>query len=111
MLTAKQAAERLFGQKEGYSSAEWKQANAAVKLLQREQELLKEEYQRYLRSERWRKLCALVRKRDNYKCRFCGRKGTQIHHLTYARIFREEIYDLVLTCDDCHKLLHKLDFK
>ena len=109
MLTIEQAVRRLFGDKGGYSAAEYVKAREALGLLEKEEVLRKEEYKRYLKSTRWRKLWAYVMKRDGNKCRFCGRKAHHVHHLTYARIFHEEPYDLVAVCKGCHELLHKLD--
>jgi predicted HNH restriction endonuclease len=36
-------------------------------------------------------------------------KATQVHHLTYARIFFEEPEDLIAVCASCHFQLHKDD--
>ncbi len=109
MLSKEQAIRKLYGEKKGYSAAEWKDAELAVELLQTEQRLLREEYARYLRSAKWRSKWASVMKRDGYKCRFCGKKAVNVHHLTYTRIFNEQPYDLVAICKNCHDLLHKLD--
>ena len=109
MLTVDQAVRKLYGDKGGYSKAEYAEARRAVSLLKKEDALRKEEYARYLRSPKWRAKWRAVMNRDKGKCRFCGRKASQVHHLTYARIFREEQYDLVSVCKSCHNLLHKLD--
>ena len=109
MLTIEQAVRKLYGEKAGYSTAEWRDATLAIELLQIEQRLLKEEYARYLKSPKWRAKWQAVMKRDGYKCRFCGKKAVNVHHLTYARIFNEQPYDLVAICKSCHETLHKLD--
>jgi len=109
MLTKEQIVRILYGPKQGFSTAEYNEAARALALLEREQALRKEEYQRYLKSAKWHTKWQAVMSRDKGKCRFCGKKATQVHHLTYARIFNEQPYDLVAICEDCHKLLHKLD--
>jgi len=109
MLTKTQAIRALYGDRDGYSTTEWAEATRALLLLEREQALRREEYQRYLRSTKWRAKWQAVMKRDNNKCRFCGKKATNVHHLTYTRIFDEQPYDLVAICKDCHETLHKLD--
>lgn len=107
--TKEQAIRKLYGEKKGYSAAEWKDAELAVDILHQEAHLLKEEYARYLRSAKWRTKQQSIMKRDGYKCRLCGKRATMVHHLTYARIFNEQPYDLVAICKSCHDLLHKLD--
>jgi len=77
-----------------------------TQLLAKEEELRREEYRRYLRSPQWKARCAAVLKRDKGCCRFCGGRATQVHHLTYARIFNESLYDLVAICENCHRALH-----
>ena len=42
-------------------------------------------YHEYLKSEAWQRLRYVVLKRDNWKCRYCGMKATQVHHLKYAK--------------------------
>jgi hypothetical protein len=38
-------------------------------------------------------------------CQLChGRKGTQLHHLTYKRLGQEDYADVVLVCGTCHKV-------
>lgn len=111
MLTKTQIIQQYYGFKEGYSQQQWQMAENILNALEREKALRKEEYQRYLRSPRWRARWNAVMKRDNGKCRFCGKKATQVHHLTYARIFNEAMYDLVAICDGCHKLVHALEGK
>jgi len=108
-ITTEQAVRKLYGDKAGYSAVEWQEATQAVGLQRKEAQLLKEEYTRYLRSAKWRTKQQSVMKRDGYKCRLCGKRATIVHHLTYARIFNEQPYDLVAVCKTCHELLHKLD--
>lgn len=62
----------------------------------------------YLQSEAWQRKRYLVLKRDNWRCVYCGKRATQVHHLKYAKnIGREPIDWLVSICDECHKARHK----
>ena len=61
----------------------------------------------YLNSEAWRRKRALVLKRDNWKCVYCGAKATRVHHKQYAKnIGREPIEWLEAVCDRCHEKAH-----
>lgn len=70
-------------------------------------EAWREWYDRYLASPEWHRKRQLVLKRDGYRCRGCDQQtATQVHHLTYERVGREMLFDLVSICDRCHKLCH-----
>ena len=69
----------------------------------------KELYVEYLESDEWKERRKAVLKRDKNKCRFCGKKATHIHHLTYKNIFQEPLYDLVSLCNGCHQLIHAIE--
>lgn len=62
----------------------------------------------YLKSDAWKRKRYVVLKRDNWKCVYCGKPASQVHHKRYAKINigREPIDWLVSVCDDCHKSLH-----
>ena len=65
-----------------------------------------QEYQDYLRSQRWRKLRRAVMLRAKGKCEICRRwDGTDCAHLTYERIFHEHLEDLLWVCKGCHRQL------
>jgi HNH endonuclease len=63
----------------------------------------------YLNSDDWKRKRALVLKRDNYRCVYCGARATQVHHKQYARrnIGREPIEWLVSVCKSCHDQQHE----
>jgi 5-methylcytosine-specific restriction endonuclease McrA len=66
-------------------------------------------YNEYLRSDQWRRLRAKVFERDNYLCQGCRvNRATQAHHLTYARVGREMLFDLISVCDPCHESIHTI---
>lgn len=80
----------------------------------------KKEYRAYLQSPKWKALRQLVferaRKNANSNnlfgvCEKCGYQPwkpiLQVHHLTYERVFHEELDDLILLCPRCHKGIHK----
>lgn len=64
-------------------------------------------YSAYLNSEQWHTLRDAVMCRACYRCEVgdCGRPAIEIHHLTYERLYREELTDLVAICGDCHESL------
>jgi len=65
------------------------------------------DYNTYLNSDRWKIKRAAVLDRDKYICQGClQNKATQVHHLSYKRVFNEPLFDLVAICDDCHELCH-----
>ena len=41
-------------------------------------------------------------------CQRCGkRKGLQVHHKTYVRLFKERMEDLEVLCWGCHRKEHR----
>ena len=77
--------------------------------LQKSQQRLDADYQQYLQSHSWRLKRDAVMRRDNRLCQGCLRnQATEVHHLTYDRIFDEMLFDLVAVCHDCHiNKIHK----
>ena len=66
----------------------------------------KPDYQTYLASREWAILKNAVRERAGGICERCRNGPIQsTHHLTYARIYHEELTDLIGVCDPCHKFL------
>ncbi len=66
-------------------------------------------YHRYLRGRRWAKKRHAVLVRDGFECTRCGGDlALQVHHLTYERIFRERMGDLVTLCVGCHMEEHQV---
>ena len=62
----------------------------------------------YLKSDAWKRKRYVVLKRDNWKCVYCGKRATQVHHKRYAKknIGKEPIKWLVSICKSCHDELH-----
>lgn len=64
-------------------------------------------YNAYLSSVAWKRKRSLVLERDNYVCQGCmQQRATQAHHLTYAHVGHELLFELVSVCDTCHHTLH-----
>jgi 5-methylcytosine-specific restriction endonuclease McrA len=62
-------------------------------------------YAAYMKSEAWRAKRKVVLFRAGNRCQRCGeRKGLQVHHLTYDRLGRESLSDLICLCKNCHKI-------
>jgi hypothetical protein len=65
------------------------------------------EYQTYLHSEHW-----INKRKEFYKvnqaiCSKCqSTKNLNLHHLTYARLGKELLTDLICLCETCHHDLH-----
>jgi hypothetical protein len=66
-----------------------------------------EKYNEYLNSPEWREKRELVLRRANGICEGCGKvNATQVHHLNYAHVGREMLFELVAVCDACHEIIH-----
>jgi 5-methylcytosine-specific restriction endonuclease McrA len=65
------------------------------------------EYNDYLKTPQWRDKRTRVLNRDNYVCQAClVNKAVDVHHLTYDRVFKEPLFDLVGVCKECHEMIH-----
>ena len=63
--------------------------------------------QRYMQSQRWWSLRAVVFKRDNNQCQRCyTREYLECHHLHYRTFGAEAMTDLMTLCHECHKYVH-----
>ena len=80
-------------------------AHLANSLKRLNSSLWNSEYSAYLVSPEWKEKREKVLRRDGNKCRICGKKASQVHHLSYARLFAESLHDLVSLCDECHDLV------
>lgn len=69
----------------------------------------KEKYNLYLCSREWGLKRQAVRERCGGWCERCkAAPMSHVHHLTYARKYREEIGDLAGYCEPCHEFTHGL---
>ncbi len=66
-------------------------------------------FREYISSKEWKELKEERLKKDNYKCVLCkSQERLTCHHLTYKRIFKEEINDLISLCKKCHSRIHSI---
>jgi 5-methylcytosine-specific restriction endonuclease McrA len=64
-------------------------------------------YSWYLGSAFWRERREYILKRANHTCEKCGKwPATEVHHLTYLRVFNEFPSDLLALCRQCHAEIH-----
>ena len=64
-------------------------------------------YSWYLGSAFWRERREHILQRANHTCEKCGgRPATEVHHLTYLRVFNEFPSDLLALCRQCHAEIH-----
>ena len=69
-------------------------------------------YSRYISSQHFRELRAERLKKDDYRCHRCrSAKNLHCHHITYERIGREDIDDVVMLCGSCHSTIHGMNNK
>lgn len=67
----------------------------------------REEYDDYLRSERWQALRAKIVARAGGKCEGClSAYAEHVHHLSYAHRGNEFAFELLAVCQTCHERLH-----
>jgi hypothetical protein len=66
-------------------------------------------YEEYLNSELWRQTKQQYYASDYPKhCLVCGWPEFQLHHRTYVRLGKEELFDLVPLCREHHERLHEM---
>lgn len=67
----------------------------------------KEKREAYYCSREWSVLKQQVKKRSGSVCERCRHnQSTAVHHLTYARLYRERLEDLQDICQACHEFTH-----
>ena len=67
----------------------------------------REQYREYLLSPEWKALRRKVIDRCGGLCEGCREERvTQVHHLTYAHVRDELLFELVGLCDACHERAH-----
>ena len=66
-----------------------------------------DDYSAYRKSPEWQKKRLKVLERAKGICEGCGEEpASVIHHLTYAHIYDELLFELVALCQDCHAKCH-----
>lgn len=67
-------------------------------------------YTAYLRTPAWQSRRAAVMARARGYCEGCGKaQATQVHHLTYAHVTEEFLWELVAVCEPCHDKVHGIE--
>lgn len=67
----------------------------------------REERNKYLASPQWKELKQTKLRQSYYICQVCGTtKKLELHHLTYERLTKERLEDVVILCRHCHQLQH-----
>ena len=59
-------------------------------------------------TKEWAILKKQVHRRDQYRCRLCGRGNVElhVHHCTYENYAQERLEDLITLCNVCHHKAH-----
>jgi 5-methylcytosine-specific restriction endonuclease McrA len=67
-------------------------------------------YRSYLKSDAWKKKRQQVFAYYGKRCYACRKapKVLHVHHLTYARLGRESVKDLIPLCVPCHREVTKV---
>ncbi len=93
--------QRYWDERSAASRQEWEDRK------QRESEEWWAVWEAHMRSPAWQAIRIKVLRRDKYVCQGCGQtNASQVHHLTYKRLGREMMFDLVSVCEDCHAAIH-----
>lgn len=67
-------------------------------------------YHEYMESDEWKAVRGKRMKLDRFQCTMCGTaKNLTVHHITYERLGREDMDDLITLCKDCHAKVHEND--
>lgn len=67
------------------------------------------EYKTYISSPKWKAMCLRAYGTYGKRCMACGSfKKLHVHHATYTRFGREQVADLRVVCDTCHRAIHQM---
>jgi 5-methylcytosine-specific restriction endonuclease McrA len=60
------------------------------------------------KTKEWAILKQQIHRRDEYRCRLCGRDDIElhVHHCTYDNYAQEKLEDLITLCSACHHKAH-----
>lgn len=65
------------------------------------------EYEKYINSAQWKRFRAYAIEQAGGKCAKCGiskwSAKLEVHHITYERLKRERLQDVVVLCPACHE--------
>jgi hypothetical protein len=64
-------------------------------------------YEWYLGTQFWQQKRLACLEAANHICERCHKApATEVHHLTYVRVFNELASDLMAVCSPCHREIH-----
>jgi 5-methylcytosine-specific restriction endonuclease McrA len=67
----------------------------------------RKKYHEYLRSPKWKRLTVAVFEREGGICQGCAEEPIEnTHHMTYANLYDELLFQLVGVCETCHRKVH-----
>jgi 5-methylcytosine-specific restriction endonuclease McrA len=86
----------------------WRAAKSAeyVRAYHELKPALRAEYLAYLASPQWAQKRIEILERANGLCEICAQIASQVHHLHYRNIGKEQAGDLMAVCRVCHELIH-----
>lgn len=104
-------AEKSSINKEKYRRQREAEANAAKTgtghRKRREAFASREDYEKYLNSETWKKTREGVKNRSGGRCERCGSGGSQVHHIRYSEPGQEHNSHMMYVCNACHREIHR----
>jgi len=69
-------------------------------------------YRDYLRSDLWGRKRKKILERDDHICQAClTNKATEAHHLTYANLGDEPLFELISLCHRCHEKIENKKYE
>lgn len=79
------------------------------KHLERISDLKSMPYSEYLKTPEWQMVRKQQLKRSGFRCQVCNRNNRilNVHHRTYDNLGEESYKDLIVLCNECHKLFHE----
>lgn len=64
-------------------------------------------YKAYIKSPAWFAFRKAIVELRGYKCQLCQSiKDIDLHHMTYKRLGKEDLRDVLLVCRTCHTFIH-----
>ena len=68
------------------------------------------DYSEYLKTDHWNNIKATKKHEAGYRCQLCSNDNKlHVHHNNYNNLFMEEMSDLIVLCESCHKKFHNID--
>ena len=70
--------------------------------------LKKVKYSIYLQTDHWKNFSEKAIANSHYKCKLCNKEKAKlnVHHKTYENRGHETYDDVIVLCEECHRLIH-----